>query len=122
VSRSLILRRVKEALLKSCVIYGLPRALNGLFPLIKAIPDEAWQDCEAVRKDLKNPYDLRERGECYMAKLFGKPALDTMFGTLDKYHSDLRRSYLFQLFFQHNFSFIHIVTKNMVITHDPQED
>ena len=94
VSRRLILRRIKEALLKTSVVYGLPRLLNGFYPLIKSIPDEESQDYEAVRHDLKNPYDLRERGEWYMAKTFGKSALDTMFGTLDKYHQDLREFFV----------------------------
>jgi hypothetical protein len=104
-ARCLILGRIKEALLKSSVVYGLPRSLNGLFPLIKAVPDEEWEALEAVRKDLKNPYDLRERGEQYMTLLFGKSALNTMFGTLDKYHTDLRTSNLSSIL-QQGLSFV----------------
>jgi hypothetical protein len=84
------LRVALESLIKTSFCYGLPKALNGFFPLIKAIPDDESVDTEVVRKDIKNPLDMKERGEQYMKQVFGPADLDTMWGTLDKYFPDLR--------------------------------
>ena len=64
---------------------------NALFPLIKALPDEQSIDPVVVREYIKNPNDMKVRGENYMRQVFGQADLDAMWGTLDKYFPDLRK-------------------------------
>ena len=38
--RKMVQRRLKEALLKGTVLYGVPRAAQALGPLYRAVPDD----------------------------------------------------------------------------------
>jgi len=43
-----------------------------------------------VRKDIKNPYDMRSRAEAYMKRVFGAADMDRFLKTMDDYWPDLR--------------------------------
>lgn len=58
----IILRRIKEALLKGCMLFGVPKMLNAFYPLAKVIPGEEYVDLLNVREDVKNPLDMTDRG------------------------------------------------------------
>ena len=38
--RMLVQRRIKEAVLKTSPLYGVPRSLQALFPIFAVIPDD----------------------------------------------------------------------------------
>ena len=85
--------RILESLLKTGVIMSVPRLLNAFFPLIKAIPDEDSVDNAVVRKDIKNPYDMADRGENYMKAVFGTADMEAFIATMAKYWPDLRKPF-----------------------------
>jgi hypothetical protein len=58
----IILRRIKESLLKCCYLFGIPRMLNAFYPLSEAIPGEEYVDLVNPRENIKNPLDTTERG------------------------------------------------------------
>lgn len=73
-------------------VISVPRALNSMFPLFKAIPDEESVDKEVVRKDIDKADDLYERGVRSFEGLFGKPDTDILVARCTQYWPDLRRS------------------------------
>jgi hypothetical protein len=58
----IVLRRIKESLLKTCMLYGVPRMLNAFYPLTKVIPGKEYVDLENPRANVKNPLDTIPRG------------------------------------------------------------
>jgi hypothetical protein len=88
-----------EALLKTGVIMSVPRLLNAFFPLVKAIPDEDSVDYEVVRKYIKNPFDLTERGSNYMKDVFGASDMEAFIATMAKFWPDLRKLLLSKISF-----------------------
>jgi hypothetical protein len=57
--------------------------LNAFYPLMKAIPGEDYLDHLNVRKDVKNPFDMADRG----LELFRKVYRDEADGALKPYDS-----------------------------------
>ncbi|KAI9736167.1 MAG: hypothetical protein M1834_001052 [Cirrosporium novae-zelandiae] len=71
-----ILRRILEGLMKGLMLYGVPRTLNAFYPLAADIlKDEELlalspEPVLNVRKDVKNPLDLTERGMQYFRNIY----------------------------------------------------
>lgn len=75
------LRRIRESLLKGCMLFGVPRMLNSFYPLAKAIPGEEYIDPVDVREGVTNPMDLADRG----LKVFRNVYRDETDGILEPY-------------------------------------
>lgn len=90
-ARRLILRRIKEALLKGTWLFGVPRALNTFYALAKVIPDEESVDREVVRADVTNPLaaELVDRGLDYFENIYRKD-MPLIFEPMDRLFPDLR--------------------------------
>ncbi|RDW63398.1 hypothetical protein BP6252_10943 [Coleophoma cylindrospora] len=88
-ARRLILRRLKEALLKGTLLFGIPRVLNSFYALARVIGDEESVDKEIVRSDLKNPLDLTERGMKYFENIY-RNDMPAMLEPADRLFPDLR--------------------------------
>jgi hypothetical protein len=86
-----------EALINGAFVYGDPRLLNAFYPLVEAIPDLESVDTVEVRKDIQNPYDMKERGEVYMRRVFGAADMDRFTTVMDEYFPDLRTFRVFIL-------------------------
>ena len=66
-----ILRRIKESILKTGIIYGIPRVINAFRALIRALPDpDASNEVESTRLHIKEPASLDQRGIEYMRNIF----------------------------------------------------
>lgn len=57
---------------------------------MEAIPDEDSIDRVEVRKSIQNPYDMTDRGEKYMKRVFGEEDMGRFVQTMDEYWPDLR--------------------------------
>lgn len=79
-----------ESLINGAFVYGDPRLLNAFYPLIEAIPDNKSIDYLEVRKDVQNPYEMTDRGEKYMQRVFGEEDMRRFTRTMDEYWPDLR--------------------------------
>ena len=53
---------MKEAMAKTCMLYGIPKMLNAFYPLAKAIPGPEYVDHENPRGSIINPFDCTQRG------------------------------------------------------------
>lgn len=78
-----------EALLKTSVIYGIPRVINAFRALITAIPTPEANETSSIRSHKKVPAELDERGLTYMRNIF-RADLDPFLETMDNYWPDLR--------------------------------
>jgi hypothetical protein len=66
-----ILRRIKESILKTGIIYGIPRVINAFRALIQSLPDpNASNEIESTRLQIKEPASLDQRGIEYMRNIF----------------------------------------------------
>ncbi len=88
-ARRLILRLIKEALLKGTLLFGIPRALNAFYALAKVIPDAESVDHEVVRADVVNPLDLTDRGLDYFKNIY-REDMPAIFEPMDRLFPDLR--------------------------------
>ena len=79
----------KEGLLKTGIIYGIPRVINAFRALIKALPSPESNETTSIRNHINVPASTNERGEAYMRNIF-RDDLDPFLGTMDKYWPDLR--------------------------------
>ncbi|KAH8176645.1 hypothetical protein LIA77_05063 [Sarocladium implicatum] len=84
-----VLKRIKEGLLKTGIIYGIPRVINAFRALIKALPSPESNETTSIRNHINVPASTNERGEAYMRNIF-RDDLDPFLGTMDKYWPDLR--------------------------------
>ncbi|KAH7024007.1 hypothetical protein EDB80DRAFT_808183 [Ilyonectria destructans] len=84
-----VLKRIKEGLLKTGIIYGIPRVINAFRALVKAIPSPESNETSSIRNTITVPTDTDERGLEYMRNIF-RADLDPFLGTMDKYWPDLR--------------------------------
>lgn len=87
--QQLVLKRIKEALLKTSVIFGIPRTINAFRALVRALPSPAANEVESVRNHIERPADTDERGIAYMRNIF-RADLDPFLETMDQYWPDLR--------------------------------
>ncbi|KAL1895245.1 hypothetical protein Sste5346_005391 [Sporothrix stenoceras] len=84
-----VLKRIKESLLKTSVIFGIPRTINAFRALVRALPSPEANETESVRNHIERPADTDERGIAYMRNIF-RADLDPFLDTMDKYWPDLR--------------------------------
>ncbi|ERS95801.1 uncharacterized protein SPSK_04531 [Sporothrix schenckii 1099-18] len=87
--QQLVLRRIKEALLKTSVIFGIPRTINAFRALVRALPSPAANEVASVRSHIARPADTDARGLAYMRNIF-RADLDPFLDTMDQYWPDLR--------------------------------
>ncbi|OIW28608.1 hypothetical protein CONLIGDRAFT_632882 [Coniochaeta ligniaria NRRL 30616] len=80
---------MKEALLKTGIIYGIPRLINAFRSLITAIPSPESNETVSIRSHIRVPADTDERGLAYMRNIF-RADLDPFLGTMEAYWPDLR--------------------------------
>ena len=78
-----------EGLLKTGIIYGIPRVINAFRALIKALPSPESNEITSVRDHIQVPTSTDERGEAYMRNIF-RADLDPFLATMEKYWPDLR--------------------------------
>lgn len=78
-----------EALLKTGIIYGIPRVINAFRSLITAIPSPESNETTSIRSHIRVPADTDERGLVYMRNIF-RADLDPFLETMDAYWPDLR--------------------------------
>lgn len=78
-----------EGLLKTGIIYGIPRVINAYRALIKALPSPESNETESIRQHISVPADTDERGEAYMRNIF-RADLDPFLENMDTYWPDLR--------------------------------
>ncbi|CAK7219525.1 hypothetical protein SBRCBS47491_003882 [Sporothrix bragantina] len=87
-----VLKRIKgksKGLIKTSVIYGIPRVINAFRALIKALPSPEANETSSVRMHIERPADTDERGIAYMRNIF-RADLDPFLDTMDTYWPDLR--------------------------------
>ncbi|OAA57616.1 hypothetical protein SPI_07275 [Niveomyces insectorum RCEF 264] len=84
-----VLKRMKEAILKTGIIFGIPRVINAFRALIKALPSPAANETASVRNHIAVPADTDARGLAYMRNIF-RADLDPFLATMDAYWPDLR--------------------------------
>lgn len=89
-ARRIILRLIKEALLKGTLLFGIPRALNAFYALAKVITDPESVDQEVVRTDVVNPLDLTARGLAYFENIY-RQDMPAILEPMDRLFPDLRK-------------------------------
>ncbi|KAM5351011.1 hypothetical protein ACJ41O_003734 [Fusarium nematophilum] len=82
-------RRIKEGLLKTGIIYGIPRLINAFRSLVKALPSPSSNDTSSTRNHIATPADTNDRGIAYMRNIF-RADLDPFLESMDTYWPDLR--------------------------------
>lgn len=110
-----VLRRIKESLLKTGIIYGIPRVINAFRSLIKAIPSTESNETSSIRNYIKVPSDTDGRGLTYMRNIF-RADLDPFLEGMDKYWPDLRTlvvTYIYG-YYQSDVSVIDAVTTSQL--------
>lgn len=75
--------------MKGTLLFGIPRALNAFYALVKVIEDEDSVDREVVRANVTNPLDLTERGLEYFKNIY-REDVPTIFEPMDRLFPDLR--------------------------------
>jgi len=115
-ARRLILRRIKESLITSSFIFGMPRLLNAFFPLVNAIPDDASRDNTNLRTTIPSFSAVYQRGEDYMRRVFGDGDLDSFLATMEEYWPDLKMLIVNDVYgmFQAEVSIIDRVTTSQI--------
>ncbi|CAK7212834.1 hypothetical protein SCUCBS95973_001595 [Sporothrix curviconia] len=84
-----VLKRIKEGLIKTSAIYGIPRVINAFRALITALSSPEANETSSVRLHIERPADTDERGIAYMRNIF-RADLDPFLQTMDTYWPDLR--------------------------------
>ena len=87
-SRRNVIRRIKEAIIKTTVIVSLPRAINAIRALIAALPDTDSEDRDLERRQMPSPYAETERGREYMRNIF-RADLEPFLNVMDKHCPDM---------------------------------
>ncbi|KAH7170018.1 hypothetical protein EDB81DRAFT_708165, partial [Dactylonectria macrodidyma] len=78
-----------EGLLKTGIIFGIPRVINAFRALVKAIPSPESNETSSIRNHITAPAGMDDRGLKYMRNIF-RADLDPFLGTMDKHWPDLR--------------------------------
>ncbi|PGH17416.1 hypothetical protein AJ80_04786 [Polytolypa hystricis UAMH7299] len=78
-----------EGLLKTGIIYGIPRVINAFRALVNALPSPESNEISSIRDHIEVPAETNERGEAYMRNIF-RADLDPFLASMDKYWPDLR--------------------------------
>lgn len=78
-----------EGLLKTGIIYGIPRVINAYRALIKVLPSPESNETSSIRNHIAAPAETDDRGEAYMRNIF-QADLDPFLENMDKYWPDLR--------------------------------
>ncbi|KAF2114573.1 hypothetical protein BDV96DRAFT_101408 [Lophiotrema nucula] len=111
-----VLRRIKESLLKTAVIYGVPRLINAGRSLISALPNpELDNEIISIRNHIKEPSTTEQRGLVYMRNIFGAD-LDPFATWMDENWPDLR-TYVMQFiygYYQSDVSVIDAITTSQL--------
>jgi hypothetical protein len=81
--------RLIESLLKTGIIYGIPRLINAFRFLTTAIPSPDSNEISSIRNHIATPSSTDERGLDYMRNIF-RSDLDPFLSTMDQYWPDLR--------------------------------
>lgn len=76
-------------MLKTAIIYGVPRLINAGKALIGAIPSPESNETSSVRNHIKEPASTEERGLQYMRNIF-RADLDPFVTWMDGNWPDLR--------------------------------
>lgn len=84
-----VLRRIKESIIKTGIIYGIPRVINAFRALMKALPSPEANEIESSRLHIEKPSILDERGIEYMRNIF-RADMDPFLDTMNRYWPDLR--------------------------------
>ncbi|KAB5539477.1 hypothetical protein GE09DRAFT_1290569 [Coniochaeta sp. 2T2.1] len=92
--QKLVLRRMKESLLKTSIIYGIPRLINAFRALVRLVPSPSlWEPSPSSpptpRSQTLVPSTLDPRALTYMRTIF-RSDLDPFLGVMDSYWPDLR--------------------------------
>ncbi|KAB5554913.1 hypothetical protein GE09DRAFT_1287368 [Coniochaeta sp. 2T2.1] len=97
--QTLVLRRIKESLLKTSIIYGIPRLINAFRALVRLVPSPSlWEQpspssptsvSSSTRLAVSVPSTLDPRALSYMRTIF-RSDLDPFLGVMDSYWPDLR--------------------------------
>ncbi|KAK1771565.1 hypothetical protein QBC33DRAFT_554727 [Phialemonium atrogriseum] len=82
-------KRVLQSLIKTSIIYGIPRVINAFRALITVIPGPDSNETTSSRNHIQVPADTDERGLAYMRNIF-RADLDPFLDTMDRYWPDLR--------------------------------
>jgi len=77
-----------ESLLKTGIIYGIPRLINAFRSLITALPSPSSNETISIRHHITTPSSTDERGINYMRNIF-RSDLDPFLSTMDQYWPDL---------------------------------
>lgn len=92
----IVQRRIKEAVLKTMFLYGVPRGLRALIPLYQSCPDDEIGN-NSVRFDQKNSEEARlkdeERGRRYFDNLWTPATAQDLRDLLFKHHKDMCMSF-----------------------------
>jgi len=89
-AQRLVLRRIKESLIKTASVFGVPRLLNAFFPLITCLPSPTPNETTALRDNSLSIEHASSRGEVYMRRVFGSGDLDSFLSTLQESWPDLK--------------------------------
>lgn len=84
-----ILRRIKESLLKTGIIYGIPRLTNAFRTLIAVLPSPKANEIGSSRIDIESPGFHDDPGLQYMRNIF-RADLDPFLQTMNGFCPDLR--------------------------------
>ncbi|KPM39813.1 hypothetical protein AK830_g6728 [Neonectria ditissima] len=90
-TRKLVQRRIKEALLKGSILYGVPRAAQGLGPLYRSLPEDEIDLFSPRTEKLKSKEYEQERAEKarrYFDVLWGPAAAEQQRARVLKFHPD----------------------------------
>ncbi|KAJ8096326.1 hypothetical protein PM082_011484 [Marasmius tenuissimus] len=88
VEGKLLVRRIREALFKSGLMYGFPKSINGLAALRNVLPEEL-QDRTPLRPDPTTQLDeTKKKGQVLFDQLYGEKS-PTVSNFLEEIHSDL---------------------------------
>jgi alkylhydroperoxidase/carboxymuconolactone decarboxylase family protein YurZ len=80
---------IAESLLKTSIIYGIPRVINAFRALVEALPTEASNETSSIRNHIRIPSEADARGLQYMRNIF-RADLDPFLSVMDQYWPDLR--------------------------------
>jgi hypothetical protein len=104
-----------EALLKTGIIFGIPRVINAFRALITAIPSPASNEASSIRNHIAVPRDTNERGVEYMRNIF-RADLDPFLHVMDTYWPDLRTLVVTQIYgyYQSDVSILGAITTSQL--------
>jgi hypothetical protein len=104
-----------ESLIKTGIIFGIPRVINAFRALISAIPSPASNEISSIRNHIQVPADTDERGLKYMRNIF-RADLDPFVDVMDAYWPDLRTLVVTQIYgyYQSDISIIGAITTSQL--------